>query len=68
MDHLNCHQKMWKNLISEYVSLDTMLLENESLPKKGQVLLTSEFIVCVGDGIALTDLQYSSLHLQWLPK
>ena len=32
------------------------------------MLLTSEFIVSVGDGIALTILRYSGLHLQWLPK
>ena len=46
-----------------YHRIDTILLEDESLPEKGQVLLSSEFIISVADCIALTVLQYSGLHL-----
>ena len=61
---------MEKLIVSAYVSpihmyhrICTILLEDESLPEKGQVLLSSEFIVSVGDCIALTAVQYSGLHL-----
>ena len=36
--------------------------------KKKTVLLPSEFVVSFDECIALTVLQYSGLHLWWLPK
>ena len=50
-------------MISEDVSLDTMLLEDKSLLEKETVLLPSEFVVSVGECIALTALHYSGLHV-----
>ena len=55
-------------MVPEDVSLDTMLLEDESLPEKEAALLPCEFVVSVDECIALTVLQYSGLHLWWLPK
>ena len=49
--------------IHMYHHIRTMLLEDELLPEKEQVLLSSEFTVSVGDYIALTVLRYSGLHL-----
>ena len=57
-----------KCMVSEDVSLNTMLLQDKSLPEKETVLLPSEFVVSVGECIALTVLQYSGLQLWWLPK
>ena len=57
-----------RSVVSKDTSVDTVVLEDESLLEKDKVSLPSEFIVSVGECNALTVLQYSGLHLWWLPK
>ena len=50
-----------KFMVSEDVSLvDIILLEDEPVPEKETVLLPSEFVVSVGECIAVMVLQYSA--------
>ena len=47
-------KKLDKSMPSKDVSLDTMLLEDDSKPEKEIVLLPSEIVISVSEYIALT--------------